>query len=169
MFVRLSLFLSSFSPLFLILALRFENPGLRFSALALGLVGLLAAGWVMAAESRKGAASFEVKKAEDGGPEVAGYLASYLLPFVAIDEPSLGIAAGYVIFLAVAAVVYVQSDMLQINPIFYVFGRRVQKITTAEKDWSAYLITKRRVLPGETIHATTLTTGVLVRQTEGRA
>jgi hypothetical protein len=163
MFVRLALFLSSFSPLFLILALRFENPVLRLVSLVAAVVGLGSAWFILGAERGKGAGSFEVKTIEDKGPEVAGYLASYLLPFVALDEPGAALAAGYLIFLVVAAMVYVQSDMVQINPVFYLLGRRVQKVTTSASDWPAYLITRDRALPRETILATTLTNGVLVR------
>jgi hypothetical protein len=126
-------------------------------------VGFGSAGLVLRAEAGKGAGSFVVKTVEDQGPEVAGYLASYLLPFVAVDQPDAALAAGYAIFLVVAAIVYVQSDMVQINPIFYFFGRRVQKVTTTSDDWPAYLITRDRALPGEEITATTLTNGVLVR------
>jgi hypothetical protein len=163
MFVRLALFLSSFSPLFLILALRFEDPVLRLACLIAGIVGLGSAWFILRAEASKGAGSFEVKTVEDEGPEVAGYLASYLLPFVAVEEPGAALATGYLIFLVVAAMVYVQSDMVQINPVFYVLGRRVQKVTNSGSDWPAYLITRHRALPGETIVATTLTNGVLVR------
>lgn len=168
MFVRFVLFLSSFSPLFGMLALRFTAPGLRLGALALCAAGLAGALLVLAAERGKGAASFQVKKVEDSGPEVAGYLASYILPFVAIDQPAPELAAAYLIFLLVAAIVYVQSDMVQINPVFYLLGRRVQKITSTADDWQAYLITKHRVLVNETIEATTLSQGVLVRHEEGR-
>jgi hypothetical protein len=166
--VRFVLFLSSFSPLFAMLALRFTAPALRLGAAGLCLVGLVGALFVLAAEGRKGAASFEVKNVEDSGPEVAGYLASYILPFVAIDQPAPELAVAYMIFLLVAAVVYVQSDMVQINPVFYLLGRRVEKITTAPDDWQAYLITRRRALVKETIQATTLSQGVLVRLKEGR-
>jgi hypothetical protein len=167
-FVRFVLFLSSFSPLFAMLALRFTAPGLRLGALALCVCGIVGAVLVLASEGRKGAASFQVTKVEDSGPEVAGYLASYILPFVAIDQPAPELAAAYLIFLLVAAVVYVQSDMVQINPTFYLLGRRVQKITTAAEDWQAYLITRRRALVNETIQATTLSQGVLVRHEAGR-
>lgn len=102
MFVRFVLFLSSFSSLFAMLALRFTAPGLRLGALGLCLAGLVGA------------------------------------------------------------------EMVQINPVFYLLGRRVQKITTAADDWQAYLITSRRVLLNETIQATTLSQGVLVRSEEGR-
>jgi hypothetical protein len=159
---RLGMFLSSYAPLFAILAVRFTRPELVIGCASLSLIGIAAAVWIIATERAKGAAAFTVANVEDKGAEVAGYIATYLLPFVTVAEPSNADVVGYLIFLAVAAVVYVQSDMLQINPIFYVLGRRVVRITTTT-EWQAYLITRRRPLKNETIQATTLATGVLVR------
>ena len=160
--VRLGLFLSSYAPLFLILAIRFRGQELKVACAAVALLGVTAGLWVISSERAKAPAAFQVIKVEDRGSEVAGYLASYLLPFVALAEPALPEVLAYAIFLAVAATVYVQSEMIQINPIFYVLGRRVVRVTT-EGDWQAYLITKRRPLAHETVLATTLATGVLVR------
>lgn len=165
--IRLGLFLSSYSPLFAILALRFQRPQL-FMCWSLAALGLGAAAWVLAAERAKAPGSFEIDKIEDQGPQVVAYLASYLLPFVTLAEPSNQDAVGYALFLLVLALVYVQSDMLQVNPTLYVFRRRVVKVTT-KKAWQAYLITHRVPLPNETIQATTLASGVLVRSSRGRS
>lgn len=160
--VRVGLFLSSYSLLFAILALRFERPPLVVGCAVLAVLGLASAAWVLAAESAKGPASFEIDRIEDQGSQVIAYLASYLLPFVTLAEPSDRDVAGYVLFLLVMGLVYVQSDLLQINPILYLFHRRVVKVST-KASWQAYLITRRVPLPGETILATTLSPGVLIR------
>jgi hypothetical protein len=165
--VRLGLFLSSYSPLFAILALRFEKAPIVIGCAVLAALGLAAAAWVLASESAKGPASFEVDEIEDQGSQVIAYLASYLLPFVTLAEPSDRDVVGYMLFLVVLALVYVQSDLLQINPILYLFRRRVVKVTT-KASWQAYLITRRLPLPGETILATTLSPGVLIRASHRR-
>jgi hypothetical protein len=160
--VRLGMFISSYAFLFFILGLRFQAPLLVAACLALAIVGVGAAAWILSSERAKAPAAFVVKSSEDRGPQVVGYLGTYLLPFVAVEEPAGRLVLGYALFLLVAMLVYVQSDMIQINPILYLFGRRVVKITT-EPGWTAYLITREIVLPGETILATTLAPGVLVR------
>jgi hypothetical protein len=165
--VRVGLFLSSYSMLFAILALRFQRPPLVIGCWILGGLGLAAAAWILATERAKGPGSFEIATIEDQGPQIAAYLASYLLPFVTLAEPSDRDVVSYALFLLVLALVYVQSDMLQINPILYLFRRRVVKVTT-RAGWQAYLITRRVPLPGETILATTLASGVLVRSSQGR-
>lgn len=165
--VRIGLFLSSHSLLFAILALRFERPAPVVGCVVLATLGLAAAAWILAAESAKGPAGFGIDKIEDQGSEVIGYLASYLLPFVTLSEPSDRDVAGYALFLLVLALVYVQSDLLQVNPLLYAFRRRVVKVTT-KAGWQAYLITPRLPLPGETILATTLSPGVLIRTSQRR-
>ena len=74
---------------------------------------------------------------------MAAYLATYLLPFVTLSEPSDRDVVSYLLFLLVAALIYVQSDLLQINPVLYLFRRRVVKVTT-KAGWQAYLVTPRR-------------------------
>jgi hypothetical protein len=164
--VRFGLFLSSYAPLFVILAIRFRRPELVVACAVLAVAGLLAVLWILWAERSKARAAYTIEKVDDKGPEVAGYLASYLLPFLTVAEPANPEVVAYAIFLGVAAIVYVQSDMLQINPIFYLLGRRVVRVTTST-DWRGYLITRDRPLKNETIEATTLSTGVLVRAATG--
>ena len=164
--VRFGLFLSSYAPLFVILAIRFRRPELVLGCAVLAALGLLAVVWILWAERSKPPAAFTIQKVDDKGSEVAGYLASYLLPFLTLAEPANPEVVAYLIFLGVAAVVYVQSDMLQINPIFYLLRRRVVRVTTST-DWQGYLITRERPLKDETIEATTLSTGVLLRAAAG--
>jgi hypothetical protein len=164
--VRFGLFLSSYAPLFVILSSRFRRPELVLGCALLVALGLLAVVWILWAERSKAPAAFTIEKVDDKGSEVAGYLASYLLPFLTLAEPANPEVVAYLIFLCVAAVVYVQSDMLQINPIFYLLRRRVVRVTTST-DWQGYLITRERPLKDETIEATTLSTGVLLRAPAG--
>jgi hypothetical protein len=162
------MFLSSYSFLFVILALRFQRAPLVIGCWILAGLGLAAAAWILSTEKAKAPASFGVSKVEDQGSEVAAYLATYLLPFVTLSEPSDRDVISYLLFILVAALIYIQSDLLQINPVLYLFRRRVVKVTT-KAGWQAYLVTRQAPLPGESILATTLATGVLVRSSEGRS
>jgi hypothetical protein len=165
--VRLGLFLSSYSALFFILALRFDRAPLAIGSGALAALGIAAAFWILGAERAKGSAAYEIAKTEDQGAEVTGYIATYLLPFVTLAQPTDRDVVSYLLFLCISALVYTGSDMLQVNPILYLMRRRVVKVTTP-KGWVAYLITSSAPMPGETIQATTLASRVLV-QTKQRS
>jgi hypothetical protein len=97
-----------------------------------------------------------VHRVEDRGGEVAGYLATYLLPFVTVAEPGWRDIVGYLVFLAIVAVVYIRSGLVQINPTLYLFGWRLFAIDIGE-GWSGYLLARRPAARGEEIHAVRMT------------
>jgi hypothetical protein len=108
-----------------------------------------------------------IEAAEDVGDLATTYLLTYLLPFIAIAQPSARDLAAYVLAFVVFALVYVRSDMQQVNPLLYAFGRRITKVTTAQKR-TLYAISKHRVIPGE-ICGVELTSGVFLVTKESAA
>ena len=54
-----------------------------------------------------------------------GYLATYLLPLLAVTPRGFGDWAAYMMYGAVAAVVFVRTDLALVNPTLYVLGWRV--------------------------------------------
>lgn len=145
------LFLSSFAPLFLALALRFQTHWLRFACLALFLIG---SSWIWAALAFwKGRSPLTVIVAscDDRGPDVGGYVAAYLLPLLVVPEPSAGDLGAYLVILLTIGVVYVRSRMMQLNPMLYVMGYRVYSITT-ENDFTGYLIERNAPRAGDRLH-----------------
>lgn len=160
--LRARLFLSSFAPLFILLALRFDGRGLRASCLAIGVAGIFdTVRLVMWQPRRVGASPHAVTAVVDHGSQVAAYLATYLLPFLPITQPTGSDLAAYALFLVVVAVIYIQSDMAEINPTLYVIGWRVVSLTTAE-GWSGYAIVQSPLGPGSVLRAVHLDAGVLV-------
>jgi hypothetical protein len=85
--VELALFLCSYAPLFLILAIRFTDYWLE--ALCGGLFVLGLGGGLAVVLRYRGVSgrSWTAARVEDRGVEVVGYLASYILPFVVVSEP----------------------------------------------------------------------------------
>jgi hypothetical protein len=75
-----------------------------------------------------------VTKVTDASGEVAGYLASYLLPFVTVTSPTMTDLIGYGIFFVVLAAIFLRSNLAQINPTLYVIGFRVVRVTIADSE-----------------------------------
>jgi hypothetical protein len=100
---------------------------------------------------------------EDRGAEVAGYLATYILPFVTVPEPRVKDVIAYAGFLSISAIVHVRSQMMQINPVLYLFGRRVLDVTT-EQGWRGYVIVGNAAAlqVGDTLHGVRLDDDLLV-------
>src|ERR1035441_5655495 len=98
--VELALFMSSYAPLFAILAIRFRSSVLIVACATLSVAGFAAGAAVLARFHRVAAGTWPVRTVEDRGGEVAGYLATYLLPFVTVAEPDIRDVVGYALFLA---------------------------------------------------------------------
>lgn len=111
---------------------------------------------------RTSAEPIPLAEVADAGPEVAGYLATYLLPFLMVAEPGTRDIVAYVLFLLITGLVYVRSNMAQINPTLYILGRRVVKVTT-DHEWSGYVIVRSSSSQaGDVIHAVPLNADVRV-------
>jgi hypothetical protein len=156
MLTRLPLFFISYIPLFLILAVRFEDPGLlravSVGLTALGLVFLL---MFVLATRRTPTARLRVESVREAGAEAGGYLASYILPFVTVSTPTARDMIGYGIFILVALLVYVRSDLVQINPTFYLMLRRVVRIRTDHGD-VLFVVCRQIPRSGQSLRVTSL-------------
>lgn len=76
-------------------------------------------------------------------------------------SPSARDLAAYALFLAVMACVYVQSNMVAINPLLYLARRRVHTVTTGD-GVQAYLISRTTPRSGDIVLAAELGDGVLI-------
>lgn len=146
-------FFSSYAPLWLMLGLRFDRAALQIPLVALSV---LSAGLVMFLLRRRHserASNTTLTISGDAGAEVSGYLAAYLLPFLTVDDPDGWDLSAYVLFLAVAGLVYVRSGLVQINPTVYVMRRKVFKATTPVDGGKkhVFVISARDLRVGETL------------------
>ena len=95
--------------------------GFGFASLGLMLVALL-----LYNAHRAGGVYWTVSDTNEQSAAVAGYLATYLLPLLAVGTGGWRLTAAYSIYLLVLWVVYVRSDQLVlINPTLYLFRFRI--------------------------------------------
>ncbi|MDP9025281.1 MAG: hypothetical protein M3N13_07900 [Candidatus Eremiobacteraeota bacterium] len=118
---------SSYAPMFAALALRFACvQWLCWTCVTFAIVGVSATLFLLQILPRYGGREFfVVGTVDDRGSDVAGYVATYLLPLVVVGTPTMGDVIAYAIVLAVMSLIYLRSGMVQINPMFYVFGYRL--------------------------------------------
>jgi hypothetical protein len=98
------------------------------SAVGFGFVslGLMLVALVLYNAHRAGGVYWTVSDINEQGAAVAGYLATYLLPLLAVGMGGWRLTAAYAIYLLVLWVVYVRSDQLVlINPTLYLFRFRI--------------------------------------------
>lgn len=156
----------SYAPLQVILAVRFSTIAPRLIACSLALAGFGDAVAILRGAERRASTTVEVVEIRDRGAEVAGYLATYLLPFVVVTAPTARDFIAYGVYFLVAAIVYVRSDMIQVNPTFYAVGRRVVTVID-ECGKETDLICRHAPRPDHVVHAVRFF-GVLVARDEAR-
>jgi hypothetical protein len=161
-FRRARLFLGSYVLLFVLLAVRFQTTWLEIACGVIAAVGLLDMVRIVFSVSKRTAEDpIRLTEVIDAGPEVAGYMATYLLPFLTVTEPTTRDVIAYVIFLLVTGLVYVRSEMTQVNPTLYILGRRVLAVTT-DGGWSGHVVVRSSVRAGDVILAVPLNPAVRV-------
>ncbi len=159
--VRTRLFLGAYAPLLFLLSVRFTRPADRWTFFALSMATFLSLFWLLwTAERRVEGDPVTIVSVQDIGGEVAGFMATYLLPFLTVPEPTFADFMAYAVFLAIVGVIYVRSDMMQINPTVYLLGRQISAITTSSG--SGFLVAPKRAAPGQTIHKVNLANNVIV-------
>ena len=141
---RLILFLSSYAPLFLIIAMRCWSDSVLL-AFSLTLVATLSVAILfvfLRVERNLAAEKIVVESAGSRDGDAMSYIVTYLLPFLAvkfnvpIDVTSL--AAAFLVI----AVIYISSNMIYTNPVLNLAGYHIFEIQDADGKTSA-LICKR--------------------------
>jgi hypothetical protein len=144
-FTRSLLFLSSYSPLMIIICvLQYDQWSWWVIALFGGLLGIgsIIFMWLYLWWMRKRSYVYHKKvmnfSKRDG--EVMGYIATYLVPFVTfpLEKPKQIIAL--LLFAVVLMIVYISSNMIYINPVLNIFGFHLYEIEIEHSQSSHYYI-----------------------------
>jgi hypothetical protein len=165
MFAKPLLFLSSYAPLFAILALRIEDTWIRIVAAGLAAAGVAALIAVLNLDRRSARAGSTITSVRNAGAEASSYLAGYLLPFLTVSQPTTTDVVAYVLFLGIVGVVTVKTGVIQVNPLLFVFRYSVFQVTDATGA-EYYLLSKRKIRAGEEVTTTSLNDDVRVDRVE---
>jgi hypothetical protein len=148
--IRVRLFFVSYVPLWIMVASRAAPSG-RWQwdgrTAAVIIFGLLAAyGFIDAVRLIRGSRrtspqSFIFGEVNDQGGNAAGYLATYLLPFIGLIPQDWGDWTAYVLYFLVAMVVFIRTDLTFVNPTLYILRHRVVSA-------NAYLPESRALVAG---------------------
>src|SRR6266478_9860369 len=138
---RLILFLSSYAPLFLIIAMR----GWRDSRhLAVGLAGVavvsVAVLFIFLSTAQKLAPDkVTVSSVVSRDGDAMSYIVTYLLPFLAVKLSDVTDVVSLGIVLLVIAILYVNSNMIYTNPVLNIAGYHIFEIHDVDGKTSALI------------------------------
>ncbi len=127
LWVKVVLFLSSYLPLFLILTIKnWFNFYVTVVFIIVCAYSLLV--WVFIVSKRETVESYKVLKAENKTQESLNYLIPYIISFIGFDLNKWQDWSALTILLSILFVVYLNSDLLYINPILSFFKYKIYKV-----------------------------------------
>lgn len=151
---RARVLLSSYAALNFILVARLSHWGaLRWCCLGLGVVGVGDALRLTLLAKTTGGDEKVFVEVRDSGSEIAGYLATYLLPLLAAPNPGTGEIVGYAIYGVLIVVITLRSDLAHINPTLYVLGWKIVSVRTSAGR-EKYLVCRTAPRPGHLVYVT---------------
>jgi hypothetical protein len=148
--IRIRLFFVSYVPLSAMLAFRaapakgWHWDGRAAAVITFGVLalwGFLDAVRLIRGSQKTSPRSLVFGDVSDQGGNAAGYLATYLLPFIGLVPQDWGDWAAYVAYFLVALIVFIRTDLTFVNPTLYMLNRRVVSA-------SAYLPGSKIPIPG---------------------
>ena len=160
--IRCLLFISSYFPLALIFCIFLldkqhpwsigDHPAALIVLLA-GITGLLCLylyfRWIA---PRRPHFHERIATLERRDGDIMSYIASYLIPFVTFPLDGWQQIAAITVFLVVLLVIYVNSNMIYINPVLSIIGYHLYNVTLEQNESSFYLISKHRIVRGEMLN-----------------
>lgn len=140
---RVAMFLSSYSPLFALLAYTNRHvPGAWVALGAVAVVSVLGLAAVMLGKRGERGPRLIVAHAKPQDRDVLAYIATYLIPFLGIDLSKRDDVVVLCAFLLVLMLVYVNSSMLFVNPLLSLAG--YNSFEVADRDGHIYALLSRR-------------------------
>ena len=163
---RLVLFLSSYAPLFLILALRSWADNYR---VALGLAGLAVLSVIVLLAFLRQARTLAADKvsissviSRDG--DAMSYIVTYLLPFLAVNFHEIRDVVSLSLVFFVIGLLYVNSNMIYTNPVLNILGYHVFEVEHSEGKTTALICKRTYVRTGSELNVISLGDYVLMEK-----
>jgi drug/metabolite transporter (DMT)-like permease len=163
---RLILFLSSYAPLFLIIAVRGWKDS-RSLAIGLAVAAVLSVVILfvflrMAQKLAPGKVAVSSVISRDG--DAMSYIVTYLLPFLAVklNDPTDVFSLGVVLF--VIGLLYVNSNMIHTNPVLNIAGYHIFEIEDSKGKTTALICKRSYVRVGSELDAISVGDYVLLEK-----
>lgn len=150
---RLILFLSSYAPLFLIIAMRGWSPNrhLAQGLAAVSLVSVVVLFIFLRTAQKLAADRIKVDSVASRDGDAMSYIVTYLLPFLAVNLNDVTDVASLGVVLLVIAILYVNSNMIYTNPVLNIVGYHIFEVHDADGKTSALICKRAYIRTGSEI------------------
>jgi hypothetical protein len=155
---RMAMFFSSYSPLFGLLAYTNHTTVWAFRILlAIAIASVLGLIVVMLSNLHEKGPRLVVAHSRPQDADVLAYIATYLIPFFGLDLSHRHQAVAFATFLVVLMIVYVNSNMLFVNPLLSLAGYHTFEIEDRDGHTYSLIARRRDVTPGVTLQPSQIT------------
>lgn len=146
-FTRIVLFLSSYSPLLVIFAFHLveKHPTTGKGLIVAAAISLIGLGVFLRVVNGLSPSSIVVTSVKSRDGDVMSYIVTYLLPFLAIKLDDVLDDMSFGLLLGVVAVLYVNSNLIYVNPVLNLCGYHIFEIED-QHEKTSILISRRRYL-----------------------
>jgi hypothetical protein len=165
---RLLLFLSSYFPLSLIffVILVQEHRRVAVGILTVGAGGLLWMLLYLRKAQNLGGIQLKITGFHRRDAEAMAYIVTYIIPFLVIPFHGWKEGIALSIFFVVLGILYVNSNMIHINPMLNLFGYHLYEVT-AEDGGVHSLLARRSIRHRETVEVVKLGDEILLEKPHG--
>jgi hypothetical protein len=163
---RVILFLSSYAPLFLIIAMRGWKDS-RYLAAGIAVVAVLSVVVLfvfLRSAQRLASDKISVDSVVSRDGDAMSYIVTYLLPFLAVKLNDVTDAASLGLVLFVIAILYVNSNMIYTNPVLNIAGYHIFEIQDADGKTTALICKRAYVRMGSEINVISVGDYVLLEK-----
>lgn len=135
-YVKLFLFLSSYSPLFIILAIK----NYVFTYFVVAMVAIIAIAFsflflVLRKASKMSGEYQEITDMEDKSDKFLEYIIAYIIPFLGFSFNNIPDIISLAIIFVMIGILYIRSDLIYMNPILNFMGYNLFKANSSNGEF----------------------------------
>jgi len=163
---RLILFLSSYAPLFLIIAMRGwrDSRGLAIGLAAVALISVVVLFVFLHNVRKLTADKVAIPSVISRDGDAMSYIVTYLLPFLAVKLNDVTDVASLGMVLFVIGLLYVNSNMIYTNPVLNIAGYHVFEIQDSEGKTAALICKRSYIRTGSELNVISVGDYVLLEK-----
>jgi hypothetical protein len=171
---RFGLFLGSYSPLFVLLAILhwnnnllgslkygwFEVPYLSGLFIALAIIGIMIVLSFLKISKSISPVTIKPIILDRNMQDTLAYLITYLIPFVGFTFDDYNALAANIFIFGMIGFLYIQSNMIYLNPVLSILGYKVLKLIVKDKE--VLMLAKNNLKKDNSVKVTILSEGLYI-------
>lgn len=145
--VKILLFISAYTPLFLIFILQYTDFHTRYFWIFVSVLVFINLIWIPIFKKTKGwtISEFTVKKSFNRTSDALNYIIAYIIAFLGFQPDKWQDLISLILLLMVIFFIYIHSNLIFVNPLLNIFGYKIHDVEVMEGG-NIVLLTKKNQL-----------------------